>query len=111
VKPDDHDLFRDDLAERRRERDRQREPAPRWRPALPELARRRESQAHHLDLINAAIDTSITAIECPACLAPVFAPADSSGERIDCSGCDARLVTVQTTDGVTAVISKERADG
>lgn len=71
----EHDLFRDELADRR--------------------ARLR----------RVGLDTSITAIECPACLSPVFAPADSAGERVDCVGCDARLVTVQTADGVAAVLA------
>ncbi len=108
---DEEQLFRDDLAERRRERDRHREPRrPYGAGRLGDLARRHRAEAHRLDLINAAVNaTSITAIECPACLAPVFAPADSSGERVDCAGCEARLVTLHAADGVTAVLLPDGA--
>lgn len=48
--------------------------------------------------------TTITPIECPSCLAPCFAPGDSAGERITCTGCGARLVTARTAGGVTAIL-------
>lgn len=98
--PDEERLFRDDLAERRRERDREREPRRFRRPA-PDLTARQAFQTRQVDLVNA---TAITVIECPTCLAPCFAPADSAGERLDCIGCDARLVTIQTAEGVAAAL-------
>lgn len=100
MRPDEDQLFRDELAERRRERDREREPA-RWHRPAPDHRSRHAQQARMLDLAAA---TAITAIECPACLGPVFAVAGSEGETIDCAGCDARLVTIQTADGVSAVL-------
>ena len=106
IRLDEEQLFRDDLAERRRERDREREPARVRASRLPgrELRTRQAFQARQVDLVNVALDTTITALECPACLGPVFAPACSSADRIDCVNCDARLVTVQTSDGVAAVL-------
>jgi hypothetical protein len=56
---------------------------------------------------RAAVDTSITAIQCPACLGPVFAPQDSDGELVDCQACSAHLVTHRDVDGVTAILVEE----
>lgn len=102
--PDEHDLYRDDLAEQRRERDRQREARGRWRRPAPDLTARHAFQARQVELVHAALDASITALECPACLAPVFAPGDSAGEHLDCTGCKAQLITHQGTEGVTAIL-------
>jgi len=105
---DEEQLFRDDLADRRRARDREREPR-RFRRPTPDHRARHAFQARQVDLVNAAIDTSITAIECPACLGPVFATADSQGEIVDCAHCDARLVTHRALGGeLTAIL---RTDG
>jgi len=109
---DDEQIWRDDLAERRRERDREREPA-RIRAArlpAPDHRARHSFQARQVELAHAAVDSSITAMECPACLAPVFAPADSHAERIDCVGCDARLVTHRAIGGeLTAILLPDGA--
>lgn len=53
--------------------------------------------------VDLATATLCTAIACPACGGPCYAPADSDGERIDCAGCDARLVTVQRDGAVAAI--------
>ncbi len=45
------------------------------------------------------MNTAIVDLRCPCCRAPVFAPADSDREIIDCTGCAARLVTRQTIEG------------
>lgn len=106
IRRDENDLARDDLAERRRERDRHREPR-RFRRAAPDLTDRRVFQAHVIDLANA---TAITALECPACGGPVFALAGSVDERVDCANegvdgpCDARLIAIQTAEGVAVVL-------
>lgn len=46
-----------------------------------------------------ALDTTITPLSCPSCNATCFAPADSHGERLDCTECDARLVTQRDLGG------------
>ena len=92
---DEEQLYRDDLAERRRERDRQREPGRFHRPGR-DLAGR-----HAFEV--AIGDTAVTALACPACNGPVFAPGDSDRERIDCSDCDARLVTRRGAEGVELI--------
>lgn len=97
-------IDRDDLADRRRERDRHREP-PRWRRASPDLTRRRAFQAGVVDSVNTAKNSAAIALLCPCCGGPVFAPADSHGERVDCFNCDARLVTQRSAGGVVAVIA------
>lgn len=99
---DEHQRFRDELAERRRERDREREPRT-WRRTARDQRARQAFQARQIDLANIALDTAITAFECPLCCGPLFAPGDSNGERVDCPECDARLVTVRTTEGVVAM--------
>lgn len=95
MRADDHDLFVDDLAQRRRDRDRERE---------PRRFRRREVERR---AFNVALDASIAPLECPLCLGPVFAPADSHGERIDCTneGCEARLVTHRAIGGELTAIA------
>jgi len=104
------DFYRDELAERRLERDREREPA-RLRAArlpAPDHRARHAFQARQIDLVNAQLDTSISAMECPACCGPLFAPADSHGERIDCPDCDARLVTHRAIGGeLTAILVRD----
>lgn len=72
--------------------------------ALRDVERAIQHARKHLAAkgVRVALDTTITPIECPSCLAPVFVPADSDAERVDCTGCDARLVTARTIDGVTA---------
>lgn len=95
--PDEEQLFRDDLEERRRERDRQREPRH-WRRVAPDHRTRQAFQAR-------VVDTRIVTLECPICRGPVCAPANSHDERIDCVGCDARLVTIRTAEGVAAVLA------
>jgi hypothetical protein len=97
---DDHDIFRDDLAERRRERDRDRD---------PRRFRRREVERR---AFNVAIECASVPLECPLCVGPVFAPADSHGERIDCAneGCEARLVTHRSIGGeLTALLLPDGA--
>lgn len=81
IDPTRDDAFRDELAERR--------------------ARRAAKRGQVLHFGS----TLITAIECPACLSPVFAPSNSAGERVDCTGCDARLVTVQVDGNVAAILA------
>lgn len=46
--------------------------------------------------------TAITQFSCPACSAPVFTPADSSGEDLTCNECHSELVTAQVDGAVTA---------
>lgn len=99
---DENERFRDELAERRRDRDREREPRT-WRRTARDLRARRAFQARQIDLADIALDTSITAFECPLCCGPLFAPGDSHDERVDCPSCDARLVTVRTVEGVVAM--------
>lgn len=92
---DEERLYRDELAERRRERDREREPRRFYRaPALLlERARR------------VSVNPPAAVLECPACLSPVFALAGDGGERVDCAGCDARLVTHRSASGeLTAIL-------
>jgi len=107
VRADEHDLYRDELAERRRERDRHREPG-RWRRPVPDHRARQAFQARVVDIANA---TAITALECPACGGPVFALAGSVDERVDCVNegvdgpCDARLIAIQTAAGVAVVLA------
>lgn len=60
--------------------------------------------------LDAVVDTSIAAIQCPACLGPVFAPGDSDGERIDCLHCEAKLVTYRDIAGVTARLVETRSE-
>lgn len=105
MKPNEEQLFRDDLAERRRERDREREPG-RWRRPAPDHRARQAFQARQIDLVSACASA---VFECPSCLGPCFAPAGSNGERIDCAGCDARLVTAQVDGAVTAILAPDGA--
>lgn len=100
---DEHQLTVDELAERRRARDREREPG-RSRPPARDLVRRRAFQAGVIDALNATVDTSIIALECPGCMAPAFAPADSNGEQLECAGCRAQLLTARTSEGVVALL-------
>lgn len=72
----------DDLAARRLERDRQRE-------AGAGIIRHITRPA----AVRVSLDPSVTALACPACNAPVFALSHDAGEHLDCSDCDARLVT------------------
>lgn len=103
MKLDDADLFVIDLAERRRQRDAEREPRLR-RPVPDHRTRQRHAfQARQIDLVNQALDNSITALECPTCLGPVFATAD--GDRVDCTSCDARLVAHRTLGGELTAIA------
>ncbi len=109
MRADDHDIFRDELAERRRERDREHEPRKFRRPT-PDHRSRQAAAARRLDVLNAAADDSLTAIECPLCLGPVFAPVNSHGEQVDCYHCDARLVTHRAIGGeLTALLVKDGA--
>jgi hypothetical protein len=43
------------------------------------------------------LETTIIGIACPArgCACPVFVPADSNREAVDCNWCDARWITHQ----------------
>jgi hypothetical protein len=52
-----------------------------------------------------ALNTSITALACPACNGPCFAPADSHAERVDCVECDARLITRRALCGTVVLES------
>lgn len=63
---------------------------------------------HRFGLIEIRIrppKTSITALECPSCCGPVFAPADSDGETITCTDCAAELVTARVSGGVVALLA------
>lgn len=102
--PDEDAWFHDELAERRRRRDHHREPGTRPRPTGNQRLERR--LAFHARIAPVAPD-SITAVECPRCLGPVFVPRDSDAERVDCFECDARLVTLQHIEGVTAIEADE----
>jgi hypothetical protein len=84
----------DELAERRIARDFERERGPRRRGGAPGRTQMAFRAA------ELTIDTSITAVSCPACSAPCFAPSDSDRERIDCASCDARLITRQSIGGL-----------
>lgn len=103
----DDDMHRDELADRRAERDAEREPRS-WRRTRPDHRARQAFQARQVELAAAAVGRSITALECPSCCGPLFAPADSVDEQIGCPGCGARLVTAQTREGVVAIL---RPDG
>jgi hypothetical protein len=99
-RPDPEQLDQDELAARRRERDRHREPGLVTRDlrALTDLSARRA-------FAISVVDTRITALACPLCNGPVFADHDSDGERIDCTGptCEAQLVTRRNLDGSVSV--------
>jgi hypothetical protein len=96
-RPDDEQRFRDDLAEQLRERDRQREPRPHRHPRCiaPSLIKRHEVQI--------AAGTDSVRLDCPKCRGPVFVPADSQLEVIDCAACATSLMTRRTIEGVTVV--------
>jgi hypothetical protein len=91
-------LYRDDLAERRRERDRERE---------PRTVAHQPRRFYEVSLTP----TDIVPICCPACNGPVFAPADSHLEDVDCAdpACGARLVTQRSIDGSVSLLV--RSDG
>lgn len=93
---DDEQTFRDDLAERRRDRDRHREPTGIIRHITPRVT---QGRAFML-----SVDTSIIALACPQCRETVFAPRDSDAERVDCATCDARFTTRQTLDGEVSLV-------
>lgn len=93
TRPDLDQLDRDELAARRAERDRHREPGARLRAEPRELAARR---AFYVSIGTTASES----IPCPECRGPVYAPADSDLEQVDCFGCDARLVTAQGLAGL-----------
>lgn len=95
---DEEQLFRDDLAERRR--DREREPHRRNYGGRP----KRDDPGRNATMVR--VHTSITALRCPACSGPVYATADSTGEELDCFGCDARLVTRQALGGEVEVVER-----
>lgn len=112
---DDADLIRDELAARRRDRDREREPrrfasTPRTPPAYqrgPVLA----GLADKLQASQIELDTASIPIECPVCLGPVFAIANGHGDRVDCAECDARLVTHRAIGGeLTALLLETGGD-
>lgn len=96
---------RDALTDQRIERDRQREPGPREH-RHPRCIARGVFQAAVIDSVNRAQDTSIGATLCPRCNGPVFVPADSDREIIDCADatCAARLITRRHLDGSVSVI-------
>lgn len=97
--PNEEQLSRDDLAERRRERDRQREPGVLFR----RVGRSHVSRDQQIIRFQASL--AAARLECPSCLGPVFAPGGSHGELVDCNACDARLVTHRTPAGeVTAIL-------
>lgn len=58
VRPDEHALYLDDLAKRRRERDLHREPRRAYYGAgrLADLARRHRAEARRLDVLNAVVN-------------------------------------------------------
>jgi len=98
-RPDLDQIDRDELAERRAERDRHREPGRQQRSA-PDLTRRHIFQIGVTDSVNTSLDSAIVPLWCPACRGPVFATSRSNGERVDCFACDARLVTRLGIEGV-----------
>jgi len=78
---------------RRHSRDQECEPRH-GRTAHPGVQRRHPS---------ARVDASSATLICPACRGPVYVPRDSDAERVDCFGCEAKLVTLQGLDGVAIV--------
>lgn len=88
---------RDELAERRRERDRHREPVLSAYPRR-DLTKR---NAFYVGLL--AVDGAPGHI-CPICSGPVYAPADSDRERVDCPDCNARLTTRRDLDGGVSIV-------
>jgi hypothetical protein len=102
---DDEQTFRDDLAMRRLERDRHREPlaAGPIRRITPRVT---QGRAFML-----SVDTSIVAIACPQCRETVYAPRDSDAERVDCATCDARLVTKLDLEGVVTLVDTGTGGG
>jgi hypothetical protein len=92
---DEHDSFVDDLAERRRDRDRQRE------PRVTGYIRFIEPHA------TQDVTSQIVALACPRCNEHVYAPRDSDKELVDCITCDARLVTRLDLEGCVSVALRD----
>lgn len=92
---DQHANDRDELAVKRLERDRHREPRAtgiiRYIKPAP-----RVTQGARFML---SVDSSSVRLDCPRCLGPVYAAGDSAGEQLDCAICDARLVTRRDLGG------------
>lgn len=95
---DDEQTFRDDLAERRRDRDRHRE--PRATGIIRHITPRVTQGARFM----LGVDPSSVRLSCPRCNGPVYAAGDSAGERLDCATCDARLLTRTDIDGQLSVV-------
>jgi hypothetical protein len=62
------------------------------------LEGRHEAQIRRMD------PTASESVPCPVCRSPVYAPADSNHEQVDCFSCDARLVTRQGIGGLEVVL-------
>lgn len=97
---------RDEAMATRQERDRHREPGPVHRPQRRDLAGRNAVYVGMLERRN-ELD-GVVELTCPSCSGPVYAPKDSSRDRVDCIGCDARLATRRELDGI---VSLELLDG
>lgn len=78
-------------------------------PSFPPRARidlraRRAFQAGVIDSVNRAFEkTASERHECPLCAGAIYAPADTDGERLDCSSCGAVLVTKRNICGFAVV--------
>lgn len=108
MRPDPDQLDADELAARRFDRDLEREPGLVRSRCAPRDIREVVAQRSRARAFQVGIDPELAPAPCPSCNEPVFAHADSDRERVDCSGCDARLVTRLGIDGALDLVLLER---
>lgn len=98
------------LADRRHERDLEREPRQHRHPRCVVSPARGQFQAAVIDSANRSKAIRLT---CPhaGCLAGVYVPGDSDRERVVCDSCITNLITRRALDGSVSLLETDHAGG
>lgn len=97
MKASEHELWQDEIAAKRRERDRSREPS----------LERTERLRLTIRPSTALVPIRTVRLECPMCSGPVFATSGRHRSEVGCVTCFAELSTRLFDGSVTLVPAKE----